>query len=37
VAIGLTGIYIGQILQQAKGRPLYVVAATTCPQQDLTE
>jgi polyisoprenyl-phosphate glycosyltransferase len=28
VAIGLTGIYIGQILQQTKGRPLYVVAAT---------
>ena len=29
VAIGLTGIYIGQILQQTKGRPLYIVAATT--------
>ena len=29
VAIGLTGIYIGQILQQTRGRPLYVVAATT--------
>jgi dolichol-phosphate mannosyltransferase len=31
VAIGLTGIYIGQILQQTRGRPLYVVAATTAP------
>ncbi|GLR85431.1 glycosyltransferase family 2 protein [Bradyrhizobium iriomotense] len=29
VAIGFTGIYIGQILQQTRGRPLYVVAATT--------
>jgi len=29
VAIGLTGIYIGQILLQTRGRPLYVVAATT--------
>jgi dolichol-phosphate mannosyltransferase len=29
VAIGLTGLYIGQILEQAKGRPLYIVAATT--------
>ena len=29
VTIGLTGIYIGQIFQQTKGRPLYVVAATT--------
>lgn len=29
VAIGLTGIYIGQILQQTRGRPLYVVASTT--------
>jgi polyisoprenyl-phosphate glycosyltransferase len=28
VAIGLTGIYIGQILQQTRGRPLYVIAAT---------
>ena len=34
VAIGLTGIYIGQILQQTRGRPLYVVAATTSPGQD---
>jgi polyisoprenyl-phosphate glycosyltransferase len=31
VAIGLTGIYVGQILQQTRGRPLYVVAATTSP------
>jgi polyisoprenyl-phosphate glycosyltransferase len=31
VAIGFTGIYIGQILQQTRGRPLYVVAATTSP------
>ena len=37
VAIGLAGIYIGQILQQTRGRPLYVVAATTSPQQDVTE
>src|ERR1700694_1769550 len=37
VAIGLTGIYIGQILQQTRGRPLYVVAATTSPVQDPTE
>jgi dolichol-phosphate mannosyltransferase len=37
VAIGLTGIYIGQILQQTRGRPLYVVAATTSPQQDVAE
>jgi dolichol-phosphate mannosyltransferase len=29
VTIGLTGVYIGQIFQQTKGRPLYVVAATT--------
>lgn len=29
VAIGLTGLYIGQILQQTRGRPLYFVAATT--------
>ncbi|MBR0965832.1 glycosyltransferase family 2 protein [Bradyrhizobium diazoefficiens] len=28
VAIGLTGIYIGQILQQTRGRPLYVIAGT---------
>jgi dolichol-phosphate mannosyltransferase len=35
VAIGLTGIYIGQILQQTRGWPLYVVAATTSPRQDL--
>jgi polyisoprenyl-phosphate glycosyltransferase len=34
VAIGLTGIYIGQILQQTRGRPLYVVAATTSKRQD---
>jgi dolichol-phosphate mannosyltransferase len=34
VAIGLTGIYIGQILQQTRGRPLYVVAATTSPRQE---
>jgi dolichol-phosphate mannosyltransferase len=34
VAIGLTGIYIGQILQQTRGRPLYVVAATTSPGRD---
>jgi polyisoprenyl-phosphate glycosyltransferase len=31
VAIGLAGIYIGQILQQTQGRPLYIVAATTSP------
>jgi polyisoprenyl-phosphate glycosyltransferase len=36
VAIGLTGIYIGQILQQTRGRPVYVVAATTSPGQDPT-
>jgi len=29
VAIGIAGIYIGQILQQTRGRPLYVVAAVT--------
>lgn len=29
VAIGLTGMYIGQILQQTKGRPLYIVASST--------
>jgi polyisoprenyl-phosphate glycosyltransferase len=29
VAIGITGIYIGQILQQTRGRPLYIVAETT--------
>ena len=29
VAIGLTGLYIGQILQQTKGRPLYIVSSTT--------
>ena len=35
VAIGLTGIYIGQILQQTKGRPVYVVAAmTSTPMYD---
>jgi dolichol-phosphate mannosyltransferase len=28
VAIGMTGIYIGQILQQTRGRPLYVIAET---------
>lgn len=31
VTIGLTGIYIAQILQQTKGRPLYVVSETTDP------
>jgi dolichol-phosphate mannosyltransferase len=29
VAIGLTGVYIGQIIEQTRGRPLYVVASTT--------
>lgn len=29
VAIGLTGIYVGQIFVQTKDRPLYVVANTT--------
>jgi dolichol-phosphate mannosyltransferase len=33
VAIGITGIYIGQILHQTRARPLYVVAATTCPPE----
>jgi hypothetical protein len=37
VAIGLTGIYIAQILQQTRGRPLYVVAATTSLGQDPTD
>jgi polyisoprenyl-phosphate glycosyltransferase len=37
VAIGLTGIYIGQILLQTRGRPLYVVAATTSLRQDPTD
>jgi dolichol-phosphate mannosyltransferase len=37
VAIGLTGIYVGQILQQTKGRPLYIVAATTPSTQKFTE
>lgn len=32
VAVGLTGIYIGQILLQTRGRPLYIVAATTAPR-----
>lgn len=36
VAIGLTGIYIGQILQQTKERPLYIVAATTPATQRST-
>lgn len=31
VTIGLTGLYVGQILEQTRGRPLYVVAATTRP------
>jgi glycosyltransferase involved in cell wall biosynthesis len=35
VTIGFTGIYIGQILEQTRGRPLYVVAATTPSRQDL--
>ena len=29
VAIGLTGLYIGQILQQTKSRPIYIVACET--------
>ena len=33
VAIGIAGIYIGQVLQQTRGRPLYIVAATT-PQSE---
>lgn len=32
VAIGLTGVYIGQIIEQTRGRPLYVVASTTSPK-----
>jgi dolichol-phosphate mannosyltransferase len=36
VAIGLTGIYIGQVLLQTRGRPLYVIAATTSLMQDPT-
>jgi polyisoprenyl-phosphate glycosyltransferase len=37
VAIGLTGIYIGQIVEQTKGRPLYVVAETTPGQPQLCD
>ncbi|MBR0713028.1 glycosyltransferase family 2 protein [Bradyrhizobium liaoningense] len=29
LAIGFAGLYIGQILQQTRGRPLYIVASTT--------
>jgi putative glycosyltransferase len=31
VAIGLVGIYIAQIIQQTKSRPLYIVADATFP------
>ena len=36
VAIGLMGIYVGQILLQTKGRPLYVVAESTFDLEELS-
>jgi glycosyltransferase involved in cell wall biosynthesis len=37
VAIGVAGIYIGQILEQTRGRPLYVIGAATLPRQNTAE
>lgn len=34
-AIGLTGIYVGRVLRESKGRPTYVVAETVTGSTDL--
>ena len=29
--LGLTGLYLGQVMEEARGRPLYVIANRTTP------